>query len=111
MNIRRILMHNGFPQTNLLKKNSSSLRSHEPETKSVAFIVLSYICGIREKIISLLNELNIKVALKPLYTIANFVRSPKDSMKKDELVCFIKVLCADCNFIYISQTKQSLKSR
>ena len=52
MNIRRILMLNGFPCTYLLKENSRSHRSDEPETKtkSVAFIVLPYVCGINEKL-------------------------------------------------------------
>ena len=49
MNIRQISMHNDFPQTNLLKKNSRSLRFDEPATKSVAFVILLYICGISEK--------------------------------------------------------------
>ena len=107
-------MLNGFPQTYLLKENSHSYQSDEPETKSVAFIVLLYVCEISEKIKQLLNELNKKFALKPLYTIANFnfVPSPKDSVKKDELSGLVyQVSCADCNLIYIGQTKQSLKSR
>ena len=61
MNIRQILILNGFPQTYLLKENSRSLWSDKPETKSVAFIVVPYICGISEKIKKLLNKLNIKV--------------------------------------------------
>ena len=49
MNIRRILMLNGF-QIYLPKKNSRLLWSDEPDTKSVAFIVVPYISVIGEKI-------------------------------------------------------------
>ena len=70
-------------------------------TQSVSFIVVPYICGISEKIKRLLNKLNIKVALKPLYAITNFVPFPKDSVKKEELSGLIyQVPCADCNLIY-----------
>ena len=54
-------MLNGFPQTYLLKENSRSHWSDKPETKSIAFIVLSYVCRRSEKI-KRLNESNIKVA-------------------------------------------------
>ena len=44
--------------------------------------------------------------------IAKFVPSPKDSVKKDELSGLIcQVPCADCNFVYIGQTKRVLKPR
>ena len=112
MNIRQILRLNGFHQIYLPKENSRSLWSDKPDTKSVAFVIVPYICGISEKIKRPLNELNIKVALRPLYTIANFVPSPKDSVKKDELSGLVyQVPCADCNLIYIGRTKRSLKSR
>ena len=114
MNFRRVLMLNGFSRTYLLKENSRSHRSDGSETKTVAFIVLPYVCGVSEKIQRLLYELNTKVALKPLYTrtIANFVPIPNDSVQKDKLSGFIyQVFCADCNLIYIGQTKRSLKSR
>ena len=54
-----------FKNTYLLKEKSCLNRSDKPETKSVAFTVLLYVCEICEEIQRLLNELDIKVALKP----------------------------------------------
>ena len=49
--------------------NLRSNWSDKPKTKSVAFTVLPYVRDISEKIRRLLNELDIKVALKQSYQI------------------------------------------
>ena len=83
INTRRILMLNGFSQRYLLKENSCSNWFDIPETKSVAFTVLPYVHGIGKKIQRMLNELDIKVALKPYHTIANYVPSPNNLVKEE----------------------------
>ena len=98
-NTRRILMPNGSNWFDI------------PETKSVAFTVLPYVHEIGKKIQRMLNELDIKVALKPYHTIANYVPSPNNLIKEELSGLIYQVPCADCNLIYIGQTKRSLKSR
>ena len=54
----------------------------------------------------------VKVAMKPVKTISNILTSPKDHIaehKKSRLV--YKITCADCEFVYVGQTKRDLKSR
>ena len=85
-------MLNGFSQRYLLKENSCSNWFDIPETKSVAFTVLPYVHGISKKIQRMLNELDIKVVLKPYRTIANCVPSPNNLVKEELSGRFIKFL-------------------
>ena len=53
-----------------------------------------------------------KVATKSVKTIGNILTSPKHPIaehEKSRLVCNIP--CADCEFVYVEQTKRDLKSR
>ena len=61
---------------------------------------------------TVLNNIGVMVAFKPYLTVGKYLPSPKDCTKKDELSGMVyQVPCHDCDFIYIGQTKRSLKSR
>ena len=81
----------------------------QPPAKS--FTTLPYTKGVFDKIKCVLNEVEVKVALKPLLTIGKFLHSLKDPLVTEEKSCLVyQVPCKDCNFIYIRQTKRDLKS-
>ena len=53
-----------------------------------------------------------EVAMKPIHTIGRILPSPKDPLTLEENSCLVyQVLCFDCDFVYIGQTKRDLKSR
>ena len=53
-----------------------------------------------------------KVAMKPVKTVGNILTSPKDPIAEHEKSRFVyKIPCADCEFVYVGQTKRDLKSR
>ena len=58
-----------------------------------------------------MNAIGVKVALKPLITIGKLLPHPKDHLVSKEKSCLVyQVLCQDCGFVYIGQTKRDLKS-
>ena len=58
------------------------------------------------------NEADVKVAMKPVKTIGNILTSPKDPIAEHEKSRLVyKIPCADCEFVYVGQTKRDLKSR
>ena len=64
------------------------------------------------KIQRVLNEVGVKVAIKPHLTIRKLLPSLKDPLDYSEKSClFYQVPCRDCSFVYIGQTKRDLKSR
>ena len=74
------------------------------------FTSIPYVQGTSEHIGSILNEAGGKVAMKPVTTIGNIITSPKDptaAHEKSRLV--YKIPCADCEVVYVGQTKQDLK--
>ena len=47
-----------------------------------------------------------KLQLKPIWTIGQYLPSPKDPITTDEITCVVyEVPCKDCDFVYVSQTK------
>ena len=50
--------------------------------------------------------------MRPVRTIGQILPPPKDPLNPEEKSCVVyQVLCSDCNFVYIRQTKRDLKSR
>ena len=73
---------------------------------------LPYGQGTSERIGRILNEAGVKVAMKPVKTISNILTSPKDPIAEHEKSRLVfEIPCADCEFVYVGQTKRDLKSR
>ena len=59
-----------------------------------------------------LANVGVKVAIKPHLTIKKLLPSLKGPLDNSEKSCLVyQVLCRDCSFVFIGQTKRDLKSR
>ena len=59
-----------------------------------------------------MNEVGVKVAMKPIRTIGQYLPSPKHPITTDEITCVVhEVPCKDCDFVYVGQTKRDLNSK
>ena len=59
----------------------------------------------------ILNEIGVKVAMKPIWTIGQYLPSPKDLITTEEITCIVyKVPYEECDFVYVGQTKRDLIS-
>ena len=122
--------HNTIPQDarhetthvlSVLQLNGFSLRHSYPIPKVQQrnttqhlkhFTSIPYVQGVSERIGCTLNEAGVKVATRPVKTICNILTSPKDPIAEHEKSRLVdKIPCADCEFVYVGQTKRDLKSR
>ena len=67
---------------------------------------------VSERIRRVLNRENIKTAFKPLKTLGNVFKKPKDRPTKEQLKGIVyKVSCRTGSFTYVGESKRSWKSR
>ena len=65
-----------------------------------------------ERIAKVLRGFKIKVAHKPIRTISNILKKPKDKIEKKATRGIVyKIKCKDCDCVYTGQTSRALKSR
>ena len=89
------------------KITDRSLHTHSFES----FTSKTHVQGVFDKI-RVLNEVGVKVAMKPHLTIRKLLPSLKEPLDNSEKSCLVyQVPCLDCSFVYIGQTKRDLKSR
>ena len=105
-----VLQLNGFPLRHsypipkVKQQNTTQHLTH--------FTSIPYAQGTSERIGRILNEAGVKVAMKPVKTIGNILTSPKDPIAEHEKSRLVyKIPCADCEFVYVEQTKRDIKSR
>ena len=102
---------NGYPRKCFCGQRKMTDRSL-PTRSFECFISIPYIQGVSDKIQRVLNEVGVKIAMKPHLTRRKLLPSPKDPFDYNEKSCLVyQVPCRDCSFVYIGQTKRDLKSR
>ena len=75
-------------------------------------VVLPYAKGFSEKTARVLRGFNIKVAHKPIRTISNILKKPKDKIEREASRGVVyKIKYKDCDCVYIGQTSRALKTR
>ena len=75
-------------------------------------VILPYAKGFSERIAKVLRGFNIKVAPKPIRTISNILKKPKDKIQKEASRRIVyKIKCKDFDCVYIGQTSRALKTR
>ena len=101
--MQHTLTLNGFPHS----FSCLALKEKPHPTNSFkSFTCLSYIHGTIDKIQRVLNDVGVKVAMRPFVTIEKSFPSPKDPLDINEITGIIyQVPCHDCPFVYIGQTK------
>ena len=108
--VKQTLALNGYPRKYFRVQRKITDRSL-PIRSFESFTSIPYIQGVSDTRQRVLNEVGVKVAMKPHLTIRKLLPSLKDPLNNSEksyLVC--QVPCRDCGFVYIGQTKRDLKS-
>jgi len=81
-------------------------------TDQRGLVILPYAKGFSEEVAKVLRSFSIKVAHKPIRTISNILKKPKDKIgKEDNRGIVYKIRCKSCDSIYVGQTSRALKSR
>ena len=76
------------------------------------FVAIPYVEGVSERVLRILKTENIKTALKPVRTLGDVFKKPKDRPETNQVTGTVyKVACKSCSFVYIGESKRSWKSR
>ena len=58
------------------------------------------------------RSFSVKVAHKPIHTISNILKKPKDKIWKEAARGIVyKIRCKDCDSVYVGETSHALKTR
>ena len=108
--MQHTLTLNGFPRRFSCLTLKEKQRRPTDSFKSIT--CLPYIHGIKDKIQRVLNDVDIRVAMRPFVAIEKSIPSSKDPLDVNEITGIMyQVPCHDCPFVYIGQIKQDMKSR
>ena len=78
----------------------------------ICFVILPYAKGFSERVANVLRGFSIKVAHKPIRTISNILKKPKDKIENEASRGIVyKIKCKDCDCVYVGQTSRALKTR
>ena len=82
------------------------------DTDQRGMVFLPYAKGFSERIAKVLRSFNIKVAHKPIRTLSNILKKPKDKIEKEATRGIVyKIKCKDCDCVYIGQTSRAKITR
>ena len=109
--VKQTLALNGCPRKYLCGQRKITDRSLSTRSFEY-FTLIPYIQGVSDKIQRVLNEVGVKVAMKPYLTKRKLLPSLKDPLDNSEKSCMVYLVpCRDCSFVYVGQTKRDPKSR
>ena len=76
-------------------------RQEVNDTDQRGLVILPYAKSFSERITKVLRSFNIKVAHKPIHSIPNILKKPKDKIEKEDSKGVIyKIKCRDCDSVY-----------
>ena len=106
------LTANNYPANFIHNGHQLNRQQEVSDTDQRGIVILPYAKGFSERIAKVLRSFNIKVAHKPILTISNILKKPKDKIEKEATRGIVyKIKCKDCDCVYIGQTSRALKSR
>jgi len=105
---------NGYPESFIKSVGESNRTSTQPRPQEnpKAYASIPYVKGVSECIQRILSRENIRTAFKPVQTLGNFFKKPKDQPTKEQLKGIVyKVTCRTCFFTYVGESRRNWKSR
>ena len=106
------LAANGYPDSLLRKCLSDKTEPRQSQERPLGFAVLPYVKGASDRVGRVLRKCRIRPAFRPVRTLAQIFRKPKDRPTIDRVQGIVyKVSCHDCAFTYVGESKRSWSSR
>lgn len=114
LHIRSALNMNGYPKrfVKCVSQRSRVKDKGGVEEKTVATVSLPYVGGVSENIKRLLEQVGIRVRMKPQKTLRQMLVKPKDQIPNHQQTGVIyRVPCRDCQQAYVGQSGRTLDCR
>ena len=105
---------NGYAESFIKSAGESNRTNTQPRTQETpkAYASIPYIKGVSERVRRILSRENIKTAFKPMQTLGNVFKKPKNRPTKEQLKGIVyKVTCRTCPFAHVWESKRNWKSR
>ena len=103
--VAEALTANNYPANFIYNGRQRNRQQELNDTNQRGMVVLPYAKRFSERIVRVLRGFNIKVAHKPIRTISNILKKPKDKIQREASRGIVyKIKCKDCDCVYISQT-------
>ena len=108
--VTEVLTANNYPANFIYSGRQLNRQQEVNDMGQCSMVILPYAKGFSERIAKVLRGFNIKVVHKPIRTISNILKKPKDKIEKEASRRIVyKIKCKDCDCVYIGQTSRSLK--
>ncbi len=108
------LKANGYPESFIKSAGELNKTNTQPRAQEnpKVYTSIPYVEGVSERVRRILSRENIKTAFKPVRTLENIFKKPKDRPNKERLKGIVyKVTCRTCSFAYVGERKRNWKSR
>ena len=94
------------------EKKTKTKKNEKDQSKSKGQVILPYLKGTTEKLIKIYKGYGIRSAVRPATTLRKELVHPKDKIPQDKTTgCVYKVLCRNCEKVYIGETSRCLETR
>jgi len=104
------LKANGYPE-NFIKSVGESNRTNtqpRPQESPKAYASTPYVKGVSERVQRIFSHKNIRTAFKPVQTLENVFKKPKDRSTKEQLKGIVyKVACRTRSFMYVWESRRN----
>ena len=112
-NVLHALELNGYKKRFIEKViNERTQVNRNVENEIRGSTCLPYVKGVSEKVKSVLTKAGVRVAFKPVRTLANIFRIPKTRPSEERTKAVVyKYECKSCSFSYIGESKRCWCSR
>ena len=108
----KALAANNYPVNFIHNGRQLNRQQEMNDTDHRGFAILPYAKGFSERVAKVLRDFNVKVAHKPIGTISNILKKPKDKIEKEaSRGVLYKIKCKDCDSDYVGNTLRALKTR
>ena len=108
-----VLELNGYKRTFIDKTiTDDTATRHNTEFEFRGSTCLPYVKGVSDRVKNILTGVGIRVAFKPVLTVANIFGKPKMKHSDDRMKAIVyKFKCRSCSFTYIGESKRCWCSR
>lgn len=109
--VAKALAANNYPANFIHNDRQLNRRQEMNSTDQRGLVILPYAKGFSEKVANVLRSFSIKVAHKPIRTISNILKKPKDKIGKEASRGIVyKIRCKDCDCVYVGQPSRALNT-
>ena len=111
--VAEVLELNGYKKAFIDSvRNTNKAQQNSSEFEIRGSTCIPYVKGVSEKIKSILTRAGVRTAIKPIVTLENVLKKPKERPQEIRTKAIVyKFKCESCSFTYVGESKRCWCSR